>query len=137
VRLATISATELTAEVRQRIGQDVFREALDEYWDSRCAVTGLGLRPLLRASHTKPWKDASDDERRDVHNGVLLAVHLDALFDQGLMTFAEDGEAVFSSRATEADLAVLGLGDRPLRLRWVAEGHVPFLAYHRAHVFRP
>lgn len=39
---------------------------------------------LLRASHAKPWKDSSDAEHLDVYNGLLLAVHLDALFDRGI-----------------------------------------------------
>jgi putative restriction endonuclease len=136
-RLAAISGTEVTAEITKRVGQDVFREALDEYWDARCAVTGLALRPLLRGSHTKPWTNATDDERLDVHNGFLLTVHLDALFDKGLITFDDDGLARFSGHVAAADLSVLGLPNNGLRLRWVAEGHLPFLEYHRSQVFRP
>src|SRR5687768_5164868 len=59
-RLAAISETEVEAVVRQRVGQDLFREMLMEYWDSRCAVTGLAVPELLRASHAKPWKDSND-----------------------------------------------------------------------------
>ena len=44
-------ATEVMREVRQRVGQDVFRKTLIGYWGGRCAVTGLDLVDVLRASH--------------------------------------------------------------------------------------
>lgn len=135
-RLALISTTERTAEVTQRVGQDVFREALQDYWGGRCSVTGLGLVPLLRASHSKPWAQASDDERLDVHNGLLLAVHLDALFDKGLITFLDDGALLVSKQVSAGDRDLLGLQPGGQRLRWVADGHRPYLAYHRDALFR-
>lgn len=122
--------------IRQRVGQDLFREMLLEYWDGRCAVTGLDVPELLRASHAKPWKDATDTERLDVHNGFLLAVHLDALFDRGLMTFRrDDGRAVFSPQLS-ADARERLVGQGALRLQRVSEGHRAYLEYHRTHVFR-
>lgn len=58
----------------QRVGQDIFRQGLMECWESRCAITGLAIPELLRASHIKPWADcATDAERLDVYNGLLLA----------------------------------------------------------------
>jgi putative restriction endonuclease len=134
-RLAAITSTEAEAVVRQRVGQGLFREALLEYWDGRCAVTGLDVPELLRASHAKPWKDATDTERLDVHNGLLLVVHLDALFDRGLLAFADDGTALLSPQLPAAARATLGLHGAvpPLRL---SEGHLPYLEYHRTHVFR-
>lgn len=66
--------TEVERMVVQRIGQDQFRTGLLEYWEGRCAITGLGIASLLRASHIKPWsKCATDAERLDVYNGLLLA----------------------------------------------------------------
>ena len=135
-RLREIGSTEAEAVVRQRVGQDLFREMLMEYWDGRCAVTGLAVPELLRASHAKPWKDATDAERLDVYNGLLLAVHLDALFDRGLLTFADDGTAIPSPLLTPDVLATLGFPNGVPKLRRVAEGHRPYLAYHREHVWR-
>ena len=66
--------TEALRLVVQRIGQDLFRAAVVDYWQGRCGVTGLDVVPLLRASHIKPWsKCATDEERLDVFNGLLLA----------------------------------------------------------------
>lgn len=129
--------TEELAEVRRRVGQEVYREALLDYWEGACAVTGLVLTELLRASHAKPWAEATDAERLDVHNGLLLAVHLDALFDRGFLTFDETGAGVFSSALTAEDRERLGLPEAPPRLRRIHPDHLPYLAWHRAHVFRP
>lgn len=134
-RVRAVSTTEAEAVVRERIGQDLFREMLMDYWGGRCAITGLDVPELLRASHAKPWKDATDAERLDVYNGVLLAVHLDALFDRGLMTFDDDGTVRFSPALTPATRAII-VGDQPLRLPRIADGHRPYLAYHRTRIFR-
>ena len=48
-------ATEAERLVVERVGQNVFRAGLLEYWEGRCAVTGLAVTALLRASHIKPW----------------------------------------------------------------------------------
>jgi len=135
--LAAPSTTEVIAEVRRRVGQNLFREALLDYWEGRCSVSGLAIPALLRASHAKPWAAASDTERLDVHNGLLLAVHLDALFDQGLLTFDESGQGQLSSQLQPDVLALLGLSERSLSLSRVSAAHQPYLAHHRAHVFRP
>lgn len=133
-RLARIAVTERTAEVRQRIGQDVFREALIELWDGRCAVTGLALpAPLLRASHAKPWALANDQERLDPFNGLLLAVHMDALFDSGLMTFDDQGAVLCSAALSDEARRALGVSDG-MRITRLLPGHLPYLRYHRNHV---
>ena len=129
-------ATERTREVRQRIGQDLFREALMDLWQGRCAVTGLPLPPeLLRASHAKPWAKATDTERLDPFNGLLLAIHLDAMFDTGLITFSEEGVLLCSPHLDEVTRSHFGLGDG-LRLRTFSPGHAPYLRWHREFLFR-
>ncbi|MFM0654447.1 HNH endonuclease [Paraburkholderia sediminicola] len=128
--------TEAERLVVQRVGQEIFRSSLIEYWNGRCAVTGLQLAPLLRASHIKPWsKCKNDEDRLNVFNGLLLAPHVDALFDGGWITFSDVG-AMQVSHLLPAD-AYLQLG---VQLKWrlnsAADSHKPYLAYHRAHVFR-
>ena len=76
-------ATEAERLVVLRIGQDIFRASLMDYWQGRCPLTGISDRPLLRASHTIPWSECeSDAERLDVHNGLLLSALWDAAFDR-------------------------------------------------------
>ena len=42
----------------QRIGQDIFRASLMEYWQGCCPLTGISDPDLLRASHIIPWKQS-------------------------------------------------------------------------------
>lgn len=133
---STPATTELIAEVRRRVGQDRFRDALLDYWDGQCAVTGLAVPELLRASHAKPWAVANDAERLNVYNGLLLAVHLDALFDRGLLTFNAAGEGIVSVQLSPESRSLIGVSEPPIRLRHLHSGHERFLAWHRQHVFR-
>lgn len=68
-------------------------------------------------------------------NGLLLAPHLDAAFDQGFITFRDDGALVTSPALDATARGLLGL-DRGLRLRSVAAGHAVYLRWHRERVFR-
>ena len=129
------STTEVLALVKQRRGQDIFRQALMDYWDGACSVTGITVPELLRASHTKPWADCTtDQERLNVFNGFLLCAHLDALFDRGLMTFDEHGKGMLSACLESETRTKLGLNNL-IQLRWVHPQHLPFLAWHREHLF--
>jgi len=128
--------TEAERQVIQRVGQELFRAGLLEYWEGRCAVTGLAVPELLRASHIKPWADcATDAERLDIYNGLLLAPHLDAAFDRGLVTFDAAGVLVVADTLDTAARVLLGL-DRPLRLRTITDPHRAHLVWHREKVFR-
>lgn len=130
---ATTEAERLTV---QRVGQDLFRQSLIDYWQGRCAVTRLDIVPLLRASHIKPWADcATDAERLDVFNGLLLAPHIDALFDGGWISFDDDGQVLVCSGLSGEQCALLGL-DAAWRLNGIAEGHRGYLAWHRNKIFR-
>jgi hypothetical protein len=125
------SATEVERVVRQRVGQDIYRQSLLDYWGGVCAVTGITIPELLRASHIKPWSECeTDSERLNVFNGFLLAAHLDALFDRHLMTFDTEGMALFSPRIDAPTRSKLGLAGS-LRLRWLSPEHESFLAGHR------
>ncbi len=136
VRVAALAATEREALIKQRVGQDLFREGLMAYWRGRCAVTGIEIPELLRASHIKPWRDCTDNERLDIHNGLLLAAHLDALFDAHLVTFGEQGEAIWAATVSPELLDALGLGIRPLRIQGLSAGHRAYLQGHRAELRR-
>lgn len=130
-------STEILRLAKQRVGQTLFRQALIEYWGGACAVTGLDVPELLRASHAKPWaKCDTDQERLDVFNGFLLAPHLDALFDQGLVTFSNSGEAIVSPRLSGTQRTLLGLeAESAFTLRWISPSHLPYLEWHRSQVF--
>ena len=98
-------------------------------------VTGIREPRLLRASHIKPWaKCDTDDDRLDVYNGLLLAAHLDAAFDAGLISFSDDGVILLSYRFTQADREALGIHNG-LALARVGIRHYPNLFWHRHNLF--
>lgn len=122
--------TEIERVIRQRVGQQAFRQAMMDYWGGACAVTGVALPDILRASHAKPWAECdSDAERLDVFNGFLLTANLDALFDRYLISFNEGGKLLVSSLVELTDQRLLGI-DKPLNLRWLAQEHKPYLEFH-------
>jgi hypothetical protein len=98
--------TEAERWVIQRIGQDVFRAALLDYWDSRCP------------------------KRLDVYNGLLLSALWDAAFDQGLVSFADDGTPLIGPKLSEAARRTLGV-DAASPLRDLRDAHRAHLAAHR------
>jgi hypothetical protein len=132
--VAEVGDTEREATVRQRIGQGLFRQGLLTLWNGRCAITGLAVPELLRASHAKPWAVATDIERLDVFNGLLLAAHLDAAFDAGLITVQHNGAVLASDTLPAGAAVVLGL-TVPRRVD-LQPAHQPYLQWHRDHVFR-
>ena len=109
------AATEAERLRKERIGQDVFREALMLYWDGACAVTGVSHQRVLRASHIIAWADCETDAER--LNGLLLAAHLDAAFDAHLISFDVDGKILFSEELSPKDIRALGFNSE-MRLRW-------------------
>lgn len=127
--------TERVAEVRQRVGQELFRDALMRYWGGRCAISGVAEPALLRASHAKPWKDCTDAERLDVHNGLLLAAHLDAAFDAGLIGIDPSGEVLVSGQLGQVERRVLGLLE-PRAALVVRDRQQPYLDWHRRFVYK-
>jgi len=129
--VADIQSTEVQRLVRQRVGQDRYRQAMMSYWGGACAVTGLALAPALRASHAKPWAECSSDaERLDVFNGFLLNANLDALFDKFLISFTNEGGLLVSKQLSMSERRLLGL-HTSLCLRWVAPRHAIYLDFHR------
>src|SRR6266542_1866965 len=101
--------TEAERLLIQRVGQDVFRDALMAYWGGRCPLTGISEPALLRASHIVPWAECGDEQRLDVHNGLLLSALWDAAFDRGLVSFADDGTVLSSPQLSETARKTLGL----------------------------
>jgi hypothetical protein len=123
--------TEAERLVVQRIGQDIFRAALIDYWGGRCPITGITDPALLRASHIVPWADCDDAQRLDVHNGLLLSALWDAAFDSSLVSFADDRTALASPKLSPAARGALVVESVP-PLPNLREAHRTNLAAHRA-----
>lgn len=118
-----------------RIGQGEFRDALMIYWGGRCPVAGVEHAAVLRASHIKPWREASNAERLNPFNGLLLCAHIDALFDRHLISFEDDGLLLVSSLLSAYNRTKLGL-DPSYQISGLDAHHRPFLAHHRDRFIR-
>ncbi len=123
--------TEAERLVVMRIGQDIFRDALMDYWGGRCPLTGITEPALLRASHIVPWSDCNDEQRLDVHNGLLLSALWDAAFDKGLVSFNDDGTLRISASLSESARQALGVATVP-PVAGLRDDHRANLAAHRA-----
>ena len=127
---STVSATERHDLVKCRIGQGTFRQKLISYWKA-CAVTGYKGTEFLVASHIKPWRACSNEERLNPFNGLLLTPNIDKAFDAGLITFSSDGLILLSSFLSCPQQ--LGI-EKDMRVTLVSQ-HEPFMAFHRTTVF--
>lgn len=132
------SASDITAKqalIEARVGQGKFRADVLRMWAGACCVSGVGNNFVVRASHIKPWKDSSNQERLDPHNGLPLIATLDALFDAGLITFSNSGTGQISPRLNEKDRTALGIDSIQLR-QSPSEKMKEYLEYHRDMRFR-
>src|SRR2546425_8113392 len=86
----------------------------------------------LRASHCKPWRDSSNDERLNGENGLLLTPSIDHLFDRGFISFEDAGTLIVSPVAHKPSLNRMGVEtDHVVNVGSFTEGQRPFLDYHR------
>jgi len=120
--------------VRARRGQGVFRANV-LLRETHCRVTRVDDRRHLKASHIKPWRDASDADRLDGSNGLLLSPHIDHLFDQGYITFSANQELLIVPDVRPQLLDAWGI-DAGVRVGDFSRDQSAFLDYHRANVFQ-
>lgn len=125
-----ISATTRGALVMARIGQGKFRTDLIKRWGGRCALTGLQNINLMVASHINAWALSDNVERLDVENGLLLAAHIDRLFDQELISFSERGTLKISPMLSKEDRLIFGL-DRFTQIEALSKANLFYLERHR------
>ena len=70
---------EVVALAKRRSGQDFFRRMIVASYDESCALSGIGDRRLLVASHIVRWADERA-RRLDPTNGICLNPLLDRAF---------------------------------------------------------
>lgn len=119
--------------IQGRIGQQIFRNNLLKMNDSRCQVTGIHLPALLKASHIKPWSESTDSERLDANNGLLLAAHVDTLFDQGLISFDDEGVILFATSEVKMLFAEQNIPNKPIQMN---KKTLSYMKWHRRNIFK-
>lgn len=127
-----VSETTRAALIQARVGQGKFRSDLMKRWNHRCSLTGIENIDLLIASHIVAWAKCDNKARLDPDNGLLLASHVDRLFDRGWISFADDGELLVDKDLSAADRKILAIEQFP-RLKKLTNGNRHYLAKHRSH----
>ena len=120
--------------VRARRGQGVFRANV-LLREAACRVTGVSEPRHLKASHIKPWRDATDIERLDGANGLLLSPHIDHLFDEGYITFSSSQELIVVPEVRDKLLNAWGI-NAGVRIGDFSREQGAYLDYHRINVFK-
>ncbi len=123
--------TERSGLVTTRVGQGAYRQSLLHRWEYQCAVTKFNDPRILIASHIVPWKEASDAQRLDVDNGMLLSPTYDALFDRHLITFETSGKIILSDQIQPSAYARIGITGREKIRQELTHGNKAFLQMHQ------
>lgn len=129
-----LNETEKLQLAKSRRGQGTYRRNLEGF-EKNCRITHVANRRHLRASHIKPWRASTTFEKLDGNNGLLLSPHIDHLFDQGFISFTDDGALLVSQQADVDTLILWGIefegNHGPFRPE-----QLPYLAFHREFVFK-
>ena len=131
---ASIPETDRQALIRARRGQGLFKQRVMQI-ERRCRITGVEKLVHLVASHCKPWRDSTNEERLVGENGLLLTPTIDHLFDRGFIGFEDDGTLIISPVADRPSLQRMGIEtQRIVRTGPFTEGQKRFLDFHRCSV---
>ena len=130
----SIAETERQAVLMARRGQGLFKQRVMRI-ERACRVTGVVREEHLRASHCKPWRDATNEERLDGENGLLLTPSVDHLFDRGFIGFEDDGALIVSPVAHRESLQRMGIDpQRSMNVGVFSAGQKRYLEFHRDNV---
>ena len=131
----SVRETERLAIVRARVGQGLFKERVSMI-ETKCRITGVENPVHLVASHCKPWRDSSTEERLDGENGLLLTPSIDHLFDRGFIGFENNGKLIISPVAHRPSLVRMGVEtEQIVNVGSFSSGQKQFLDFHRNSVF--
>jgi putative restriction endonuclease len=130
----SVMETDREAIVRARRGQGLFKQRVMRI-ETRCRITGVSNPSYLLASHCKPWRDSSNEERLNGENGLLLTPSIDHLFDRGFIGFEDSGNLIISPVAHRPSLQRIGVEtERTINVGTFTDGQRQFLDFHRSAV---
>ena len=130
-----VRETERQSIIRARVGQGLFKERVSKI-ETKCRVTGVENPVHLIASHCKPWRDSTNEERLNGENGLLLTPSIDHLFDRGFIGFKNNGNLIISPVAHRPSLQRMGIEMmNGQNVGGFSDGQKTFLDFHRSAVF--
>lgn len=129
-----IPETDREAIIRARRGQGLFKERVRRI-ETMCRITKVENPIHLVASHCKPWRDSTNEERLNGENGLLLTPSIDHLFDRGFIGFEDAGTLIISPVAHRPSLQRMGIDtENVMNVGGFTEGQRGFLDFHRNSV---
>ena len=127
----SIRETERLALIRARNGQGLFKDRVSKI-ETKCRITGVENPVHLIASHCKPWRDSTNEERLNGENGLLLTPSIDHLFDRGFIGFEDNGKLIISPVAHKPSLHRMGIETtKVVNVGDFTTGQRQFLDFHR------
>jgi putative restriction endonuclease len=131
---ASIPDTERESLIIARRGQGLFKDRVLRL-EKFCRATKVDKLEHLRASHCKPWRDSTNEERLNGENGLLLTPSIDHLFDRGFISFEDKGRLIVSPVADRESLGRMGVEtESPVNVGAFSEGQRAFLDHHRNYI---
>ena len=127
----TLTNLEKESIILSRIGQGKFREELIDLWNS-CVISKFADSRFLIASHIKPWKKSTNQEKIDKYNGLLLLPTYDKLFDLGFISFDDEGKIIISKFLHNFDK--LGINEKIVID--IKNDNKKYLKYHREEILK-
>jgi len=101
--------------------------------NTQCMLEKLSY-PSLVASHIKPFIDSEPHEAYDPNNGLLLSRNMDILFDQGYISFRDDGKIIYADELN--DDVKNHLDKYHLDDIFINESRLKYFNYHRNNILK-
>ncbi len=124
-----IGDTQKIQIINSRRGQGVFKANV-RLVETSCRITKVTNPKHLIASHIKPWSKSDDLEKLSGFNGLLLAPHIDHLFDKGFISFEGNGNLILSSKLDSSLLDKWHI-EKNINVGSFRNEQQQFLEYHR------
>lgn len=123
-----------------RRGQYKFKREVHNHMP-QCPFTKISEERLLVASHIKPYKACMDEGREDQAldylNGLSLTPTYDTLFDEGYITFTDEGILICGTLISAYNWAKLNINPNAKnKINILPENRSNYLEYHRRNVFQ-
>lgn len=120
--------------------QSFYKDTLFHEFDHACPICNINIAHMLIASHIKPFRDCAHIyEAIDNNNGLLLCRNHDYLFDQGYISFDQQGyimicEALLDKQNLNDAYAIHNNFQLPSR--YMTSDRLLFLQYHRKNIYK-
>lgn len=132
--IPVITESEASLKRSIRIGHDLYTSNLTPLWHGECAICQINIPSMLQASHSKPWRESTDEERIDGYNGILLCQNHAVLYKKGYITFDGTGKIILSSHINEEEYEKLSISPKTKISR--LEENKSYFRWHRKHLFK-